>query len=135
MHKDWIYFQIRRGCYGLPQSSMLANKQLTHQSDSTTEARSSISIIEVPPKIWRPKVQNKDTPQDNSIDIDDGVFDFEFYGKTVFRPKQIWKKSQKGDLIPFTKDLHQKELQKNMRVRLYLDSQTRDIIMNVIIKY
>ena len=106
-----------------------------HQSDSTTEARRSISVIEVPPKIWIPKVQNKYKPPDNAIDIDDGVFDFEFHGKTVFCPKQIWKKSQKGDLIPFSKDLHQKELQKNIRVRLDLDSQTRDIIMNAIIKY
>ena len=28
MHKGWIYFEIRRGCYGLPQSGILANKKL-----------------------------------------------------------------------------------------------------------
>ena len=28
VYKGWIYFEIRRGCYGLPQSGMLANKQL-----------------------------------------------------------------------------------------------------------
>ena len=28
VHKGWIYFEIRRGCYGLPQSGMLENKQL-----------------------------------------------------------------------------------------------------------
>ena len=28
MHEGWIYFKIRRGCYGLPQYGMLANKQL-----------------------------------------------------------------------------------------------------------
>ena len=28
VHKGWINFEIRRGCYGLPQSGMLANKQL-----------------------------------------------------------------------------------------------------------
>ena len=28
MHKGWIYFEIRRRCYGLPQSGILANKQL-----------------------------------------------------------------------------------------------------------
>ena len=27
-HKGWVYFEIRRGCYGLPQSAILANKQL-----------------------------------------------------------------------------------------------------------
>ena len=28
VHKGWISFDIRCGCYGLPQSGMLANKQL-----------------------------------------------------------------------------------------------------------
>ena len=28
VHKGWVYFEIRRGCYVLPQSGMLANKQL-----------------------------------------------------------------------------------------------------------
>ena len=27
-HKGWIYFEIRCGCYGLPNSGMLENKQL-----------------------------------------------------------------------------------------------------------
>ena len=27
-HQGWVYFEIRRGCYGLPQSGMLANRQL-----------------------------------------------------------------------------------------------------------
>ena len=27
-HKGWVYFEIRRGCYGLPPSGILANKQL-----------------------------------------------------------------------------------------------------------
>ena len=26
-HKGWVYFKIRLGCYGLPQSGILANKQ------------------------------------------------------------------------------------------------------------
>ena len=28
MHKDWVYYEIRRGCYVLPQSGILAKKQL-----------------------------------------------------------------------------------------------------------
>ena len=28
VHKGWIYFEIHRGCYVLPQSGMLENKQL-----------------------------------------------------------------------------------------------------------
>ena len=25
-HKGWVYFEILRGCYGLPQSGIMANK-------------------------------------------------------------------------------------------------------------
>ena len=28
VHKGWVYFEIRRGFYGLPQSGILANKQI-----------------------------------------------------------------------------------------------------------
>ena len=28
VHKGWVNFKIRRGCYGLPQSGMLGNRQL-----------------------------------------------------------------------------------------------------------
>ena len=28
VHKGWVYFEIRQGCYGLPQSGMLTNRQL-----------------------------------------------------------------------------------------------------------
>ena len=27
-HKGWVYFEIRRGFYGVPQSGILENKQL-----------------------------------------------------------------------------------------------------------
>ena len=63
-----------------------------HQSDSATEARGYIFLIEVPPKVWRPKVQNKYTPQDYMIDINDGIFDFDFYGKKVFAQNMFVKR-------------------------------------------
>ena len=28
VYKGWVYFEIRCGCYGLPQSVILENKQL-----------------------------------------------------------------------------------------------------------
>ena len=33
MHKGWVYFEIRQGCYGLQQSGMLANRQLRERSE------------------------------------------------------------------------------------------------------
>ena len=106
-----------------------------HQYDSTTEARRSIFIIEVISKICRPKVQNRYAPPDYAIDIDDGVFDFDFYNKTIFRPKQVWKNIQRDDLIPFRKELHQKEIHKQLQVQTDLDSQTRSRVKNAIRNY
>ena len=50
MHKGWVHFEIRWGCYGLPQSGMLANKQLRLrlEKDGYYEARTT-------PGLWRHK--------------------------------------------------------------------------------
>ena len=50
LHKGWIYFEIHRGCYGLPQSGMLANKQLRLrlEKEGYYEARTT-------PGLWRHK--------------------------------------------------------------------------------
>ena len=50
VHKGWVYFKIRRGCYGLPQSGILANKQLRLilEKEGYYEARTT-------PVLWRHK--------------------------------------------------------------------------------
>ena len=50
MHKGWIYFEICRGCYGLPQSVLLANKQLRLrlEKEGYYESRTN-------PGLWRHK--------------------------------------------------------------------------------
>ena len=42
-------------------------------------------------------------PTDYAISINDGVFDFRFYGKQFSSQNRFVKKSQRDDLIPFTK--------------------------------
>ena len=50
MHKGWVYFEIRRGCYGLPQYGILENKQMILRSEKEGyyEARTT-------PGLWRHK--------------------------------------------------------------------------------
>ena len=31
VHNRWVYFEIRRGYYGLPKSGILANKELRNR--------------------------------------------------------------------------------------------------------
>ena len=49
-------------------------------------------VIEVPPKLCRPRVVNKYIPPDYANDINEGIFDFAQYGKAVYRPRKIGKK-------------------------------------------
>ena len=56
-------------------------------------------MIDVPPKIWRPKPENKYVPLDYSTDIDEGAFNFSHHGNTVFRPRKRWADKERNNLI------------------------------------
>ena len=45
-----------------------------------------IPMIDTPKMIWIHQVQNLNIPLDYSDDIDHGSFDYNHYGKSVFRP-------------------------------------------------
>ena len=62
---------------------------------------SSIYMIDVHPKVWRPKPKNRYILLDYGIDIDNGVFDYARCGKTVFRPNIQWADKDRGDIIIF----------------------------------
>ena len=68
--QKWVYFEIRRGCYGLPQSGMLANKQLgvRLEKEGYYEARTN-------PGLWRHKWR----PIKFCLVVDD--FGVEYVGK------------------------------------------------------
>ena len=72
------------------------------QHVSATVPHASLLVIEVPPKIWHQKPDDRYIPLDYSNDIDDGVFLFERYGRTIHRP-----------VVPFTNtrtDIHHWDL-------------------------
>ena len=43
----------------------------------------AVLLINIPSKVWRPKVVSKYVPVEYSSDIEDGIFDFKQYGKAV----------------------------------------------------
>ena len=53
VNKGWVYLEIRCGCYGLPQSGILANKQLrpSLEKEGYYEARTILGIWR---QKWRP---------------------------------------------------------------------------------
>ena len=73
-------------------------------------------LTEVPLEVWRPKVQNKYITPDYTNDVDEGVFDFEQYGKALYRPQQTWKEGSDKNLITFNNDKNGKELNKHIKL-------------------
>ena len=51
-------------------------------------------MIEVPPKVWIHKVVNAYIPPDFADNINEGIFDLAQYGKSVYIPKKIGKKTR-----------------------------------------
>jgi len=87
-------------------------------------------IIELPPKVWRPKQQNKYIPLDYGDDIHDGHFDFKEYGNTVFRPaEQIWNRGERVDIIKFEESKHAVKLNKG------LSAEIKQQVKNIVIKF
>ena len=60
-----------------------------------------IPMIDTPKKIWRYKVQNWYIPLDYSDDIDDGSFDYHYYGNSIFRTNFDRKAHTRNDIIMY----------------------------------
>ena len=48
--------------------------------------RGNVLLFNIPPKVWNPKAINRYIPADYLSDINEGVFDYKYNGKAVFRP-------------------------------------------------
>ena len=67
-----------------------------------------VNVIDIPRKVWLPKVKNEFKPEAQYSDVDEGYFIFERYGKAVFRAKP-WKPGIRDDIIEFDESKHIKD--------------------------
>ena len=67
-------------------------------------------LINIPPKVWRPKQVKKFIPLDVYNDIEEGVFDFKQYRNTVFIPLKTWTDNVRDDLILYGDAINNKEI-------------------------
>ena len=51
-------------------------------------SKGEVNIITLPPKVWRPKPGNICIPLDYDDGIDDGIFDYSYYVKVAYIPKE-----------------------------------------------
>jgi hypothetical protein len=96
----------------------------------------SVMAIQVPPKVWRPKQQNRFTPPEYANDIDEGVFEFKEFGNAVYRPKEPWPEgAERDDIIHFDAEQHTEELEKNIRINDKIPGELRQEIITLVMKY
>lgn len=83
-------------------------------------------MIEVPHKIWRPKVVNRyTTPLLDDDDVGD-ILDYSQYDKCVYTPDLDWSKgAARNDLITYDCDAHAAELKAALKFDPYVDATIR----------
>ncbi len=96
---------------------------------------SRVCLIDIPPKIWRPKVKSKFQLPEYANDISEGVFDFEHHGKCVFRPKLTWTPGKRDDIITFDAAKDMPQLLADLRIGPNVSQPIRDNIISVISEY
>ena len=67
-------------------------------------------MIEVHPRYWRPKQENKYRKPDYSNDIDDGIFYYKVFGKSLLKPNLSWESISRDDAIVFDDNLYLEDL-------------------------
>ena len=94
----------------------------------------SIMLIELPPKVWIPKLVNKYIPPDYADNIDEGIFDFARYGKAVYRPRVNWEEGESTNLITFDDSKHVEELRKNIIVSTKFTPELQELVIPIVKK-
>ena len=93
-------------------------------------------MIEVPAKMWRPKVVSKYTPPNlDNTDIDN-ILDYSQYGKCVYKPNLDWSNdSSRMDIITYDKVIYATELTKDLQFDDSIDTITCTAITDIIAEY
>ena len=94
-HNDWIYFEIRHGCYSLPQAGILANTQLCERLEEHGYYKAATT-----PGLW----QHKWRPVQFCLIVDDfgvkyvDIVHFNHFHKTLKKSHEVTV-NMKGDKI------------------------------------
>ena len=103
----------------------MQNQQITiHMSKCANSAdnRASTLMIEVPARIWRPKVISRYTVPDYECEDIDDILHYKQYGWCVYRNKLEWSDtSSRTDVNKFNEIKNSVELEENLIFDKYLD--------------
>ena len=90
-------------------------------------------MIEVPAKIWRPKVVIKYASPEYYGDDLDSILDYAQYGNCIYRNDLVWTyNSIYRDVIRYDDKEHWAELKKDLGIDKSIDTASQYSIINII---
>ena len=93
-------------------------------------------MIEVPARVWRPRVVSRYTTLEYHGDNVNRVLDYSQYGNCLYRTDLSWSDdSVRNDSIHFDGDDHTTELNQGLRFDPTIDASTQDTIVDIIKKF
>ena len=79
-------------------------------------------------------VSNYSLPE-YTTDIDDGIFDYKWYGNCVFRPTSTWEPGKRTDILLFDPEKDTTELMRDLKIGSAATPYIRILLTNLIKKY
>ena len=92
-----------------------------------------VNVIEIPRKVWLPKVKNQFRPEPQYSDVDEGYFIFQKYGKAIFRSKP-WRPGHRDDVIAFDKELHDEDFQ-SLKINDNIPVEVKVLLLEICKQY
>ena len=93
-------------------------------------------MIEVPQKIWRPRVISKYTTPEFDDDNTDDILDYGQYGKCVYKRNTEWFNNlNRQDIIIYDDAKHASELENDLKFDDSVDSDMRSKVTDIIKEY
>ena len=93
-------------------------------------------MIEVPQKIWRPRVISKYTTPEFDDDNTDDILDYGQYGKCVYKRKVEWFDNlNRQDIIIYDDAKHASELEKDLKFDDSVPLEIRSKVTEIIKEY
>ena len=92
-------------------------------------------IIDLPPEIYKLKVQDKYIPLDYGTKIEGGIFDYTHFEKSMFNPTIDWTNHKHTDTITYSKDINRSELEKSLKTNPNVTKKFCERIISLIKQY
>ena len=92
-------------------------------------------IIELPPNIYSLKVQNKYIPLEYCTKINGGIFDYNHFVKSMFKPTSDWKNHKSTDMITYSEEINWAELGKSLNIIPNVTQEICERIISLIKQY